>query len=109
MDSNNQLTLWIFMVVMGLLLHFFKRLGEAGTLTSFKAWLDFWFSDIPRSITSIIGSVILFVAVLEIYPEYINSFSAAMCGYAGNSAASMMNKIIAAIGTKINGYISKVT
>lgn len=89
------------MLILGLFLHFLKRLGEAGNLTSFKSWLDFWISDIPRSLTSIIGSIVVFVSILEMKPELMNALTASAIGYAGNSSAKIINDKVAKIIEKI--------
>jgi len=87
---------------MGLFLHFLKRLTEAGKFTSLKGWVDFWISDIPRSLTSIFGSIICFMAILEMKPEYMNVLTAASCGYAGNSTAKIINDKLSSILNKVS-------
>lgn len=98
---SDQMILWLSMLILGLMLHFLKRLSEAGTLTSFKSWVDFWISDIPRSLTSIIGSIIIFVAIVEMKPELMNALTAGAIGYAGNSCAKIINDKVSKIIEKI--------
>lgn len=86
------------MAVCGILTHFCKHLIQARKTNPDLTWRNYWTNNIPQTILSVVGTIVLCVVAVE-----TDSASAMMffsCGVMGNSAADI-------IGDRANKFNAK--
>lgn len=78
------------MALCGVLTHFCKHLIEARKSDPGLTWSNYWTNNIPQSVLSLVGTVVLCVVAVE--TDSANSMMFFACGVMGNSAGDIIGK-----------------
>lgn len=88
--------LYVMCAICGVIIHACKHLVEARKTDKALTFKDYFAKNIPQSITSIVGTIVLFMIALE--AEQLNVMMAFSCGVMGNSVADIIGKRASKLG-----------
>lgn len=98
-----EMTIWAALVVLGIALHFLKKVVEARKQEKTLSLKAYWRDNPYNSAICVVGSIVGFLIFWRL--GYMNDVLALGTGYAGNSLADMFGDRAKAMVEKVSGGV----